>query len=712
MNPLYTFRAVSAYIGILVIPTFLSADEGMATAVLDPYESVSQRSFFDSNSDKLQSSHDFDASQLQSSSLQDLTQILNTNTSLGTYRRTASKSAHPTTQGVRFRNVGINATSRALVLLDGIPQNDPFGGWVFWNKFQIDSLSSVRTSQTPQNELWGNFGSGGVISLTSLPSTGDRESLSASYGTDDSYSVSFGKSEYISEQFSLDVDARTFDSGGFETVHPDQQGPKDLKADSESDSARIRATWNTDNGWNVQAVADYFSEERSNGTALANNETTAWDYSVKAQRVIDEDSEIEISAYHQTRKFRNQFSSVSSSSEDSVRDLERPALNQHDVPADSTGASIVYSTRSKGGAEVLFGMDARTLEGEVNEEVYSAFSGTFNKGRKIGGQQDFVGFFYSTNIQVSPKTVISFSERVDYVAQTDGYRRETALPSGDETRLDIYSNRHEWVPSFNFNLDHKIDDQRNFTAGIFQGFRAPTLNELYRRFQVKNDVTGSNPNLTNETHRGVEFAYLWDNHKNLRASFKGFHYFLEDMIANALITTESGGYNPTYHEFIGDGGSYSERRNIERSEVTGIELELEAQISKSVSAILNYTYAPTKITRSGGPADQPEFKGASFPQSPEDKIFASINWTPVDAATVWVSATYWGEQFEDLAGLRRINSATSVDLGASYQIDEKSSIQLRIENAADSEIESGISSSGLISLSAPRSAWITFSYRN
>src|SRR6185295_6969041 len=47
-------------------------------------------------------------------------------------RRTGSRVANPTTQGVSMRGVGANGGSRALVLDDGIPLNDPFGGWVYW----------------------------------------------------------------------------------------------------------------------------------------------------------------------------------------------------------------------------------------------------------------------------------------------------------------------------------------------------------------------------------------------------------------------------------------------------------------------------------------------------------------------------------------------------------------------------------------------------
>ena len=44
------------------------------------------------------------------------------------FRRTSSLASHPTTQGVSLRGIGPSGVSRTLVLLDGVPFNDPFGG--------------------------------------------------------------------------------------------------------------------------------------------------------------------------------------------------------------------------------------------------------------------------------------------------------------------------------------------------------------------------------------------------------------------------------------------------------------------------------------------------------------------------------------------------------------------------------------------------------
>ncbi|MDO9488003.1 MAG: Plug domain-containing protein, partial [Sphingomonadaceae bacterium] len=63
------------------------------------------------------------------------------------FRRSDSRAANPTSQGATLRALGGNASSRALVLLDGVPQLDPFAGWVAWPSLSPERLSSARVTR-------------------------------------------------------------------------------------------------------------------------------------------------------------------------------------------------------------------------------------------------------------------------------------------------------------------------------------------------------------------------------------------------------------------------------------------------------------------------------------------------------------------------------------------------------------------------------------
>ena len=54
---------------------------------------------------------------------------------LNTFRRSSSlvtaPAQDPEARGVSLRGIGPGGASRALVLVDGIPVNDGFGGWLY-----------------------------------------------------------------------------------------------------------------------------------------------------------------------------------------------------------------------------------------------------------------------------------------------------------------------------------------------------------------------------------------------------------------------------------------------------------------------------------------------------------------------------------------------------------------------------------------------------
>ena len=63
------------------------------------------------------------------------------------FRRSDSRSSNPSAQGVTLRALGGNATSRALVLLDGVPMADPFFGYVPLSAIAPELLASARVTR-------------------------------------------------------------------------------------------------------------------------------------------------------------------------------------------------------------------------------------------------------------------------------------------------------------------------------------------------------------------------------------------------------------------------------------------------------------------------------------------------------------------------------------------------------------------------------------
>ena len=112
------------------------------------------------------------------------------------FRRTSSLSSHPTAQGVSLRGIGPSGVSRTLVLLDGVPFNDPFGGWVYWTRVPLDSARPHRGRRQRGSSLYGNYAMGGVINIDHRAGRrGARSRCSSQYGNRESPKVDVSASD-------------------------------------------------------------------------------------------------------------------------------------------------------------------------------------------------------------------------------------------------------------------------------------------------------------------------------------------------------------------------------------------------------------------------------------------------------------------------------------------------------------------------------------
>src|SRR5262249_25051160 len=111
--------------------------------------------------------------ELEESGAQTLDDALPQLPDFNTYRRSSSlvtaPAEDPEAQGVSLRGIGPGGASRALVLVDGVPANDPFGGWLYWGEMPLDSIERVEVLRGGVSSLWGDFAEAGVLNIITRP---------------------------------------------------------------------------------------------------------------------------------------------------------------------------------------------------------------------------------------------------------------------------------------------------------------------------------------------------------------------------------------------------------------------------------------------------------------------------------------------------------------------------------------------------------------
>ncbi|MEA1673756.1 TonB-dependent receptor plug domain-containing protein [Nitrospirillum sp. BR 11163] len=137
------------------------------------------------------------------------------------FRRTGSTSAHPTSQGISLRALGPNGAGRTLVLVDDIPINDPFGGWVYWSRLPTAAVASVAVTEGSGAGPWGNQALDGVIRITTKPLEGGEVRAGSNGLAEGTAGASAG---------GVSILAHASRGDGSYLVRSDQRGPIDTQA--------------------------------------------------------------------------------------------------------------------------------------------------------------------------------------------------------------------------------------------------------------------------------------------------------------------------------------------------------------------------------------------------------------------------------------------------------------------------------------------------
>src|SRR4051812_34487520 len=226
------------------------------------------------------------------------------------FRRNSSRIANPTTQGVTLRNFGPNGAGRTLVLLDGIPLNDPFAGYVLWSQVPVAGIDSVILQPGSGAGLFGNSALAGTIFLASKPIETSSIAAIGLAGNTETFETSIdGSVKRGAVAFELFADR--FSTGGYPVIAANQRGPVDVNASARSTLFDLRAVWQADDQTSLSARARWFEDDRGNGTPFTTNRTEGSDFSVLLEKKLSAQSaDLQVSAYGQRRKFRSTFSSV------------------------------------------------------------------------------------------------------------------------------------------------------------------------------------------------------------------------------------------------------------------------------------------------------------------------------------------------------------------------------------------------------------------
>jgi vitamin B12 transporter len=622
-------------------------------------------------------------SELRDAPARELDEILKRVPGLQLFRRSDSTSGHPTSQGVTLRALGGNASSRALLLLDGVPQADPFGGWVNWPAYDAGGLKEVRILRGGGSVPHGSGALAGVIEMESLTNDGLAGSIEG--GSRNSLRGRLYVGEPVGEGL-MTLNAQAGRSDGFIPVTRSTRGAVDKAAPYEEASVRARLIAPVGKDAELQVSGLAFADRRDRGVDFTGNRTRGADASV---RLVNRGRwQWSATAYTQWRNLRSSFASVSDD-----RSMASRVSLQDSVPSRSVGFGSEVRPPSAQGLDLRFGADTRLTSGE-SRELFAYVAGDPSRRRIAGGETRTLGLFGEVTLTRGPLT-LSGGARADHWKIADGHLAESLLADGTSLRDDTYASRSGWLPTVRAGAVLALSDGLDVRLAAYRGWRMPTLNELFRSFRAGPDATAANALLDPETLAGAEAGINFRG-KTVGLSITAFTNRLNDAIANVTLGRGPG-------NFPGVGfvaGAYRQRQNINAVRVHGIEAAGEMQ-KGPWSIWLGGSLTNAEVETSPGPFSLDGLRPA---QTPKVAVSGGVTWE-ARGRTIALQFRHVGAQFEDDQNDRRLRSATTIDAFGALPLRGRFDVVVRGQNLLNETVEAGIGDDGSVERASPRTLW-------
>ncbi|ESQ91537.1 hypothetical protein ABAC460_06010 [Asticcacaulis sp. AC460] len=598
------------------------------------------------------------------------------------FRRSSSLTANPTVQGIGLRAIAPSGAGRALVTLDGIPQNDPFGGWVIWAGLPQDALNGAHVVRGAGGGAYGAGALTGVIDLGLTSPRGQNDYVRLEAGERGSHEVALGGA--ISD-LSLHYVTRILN--GDPAVHAPQRGAADRPTFGEDTAylANYRREICPGVCGQLDLLAGHYDSRRDTGLdgAIANSEGNSLSASFTRPATAEHNG-FRLQVWRRTSDLANRSVSVGAG-----RATTALANDQVATPASGTGVLAAIRHQSPD-LEWEIGLDARLNDGQ-SEEYYRYMGGAPTRFRVAGGETSLAGLYGEATKDYGAISLTG-AVRLDQWQSHDGHRSETDLSNGASVLNLRPDSRTYTVVSARLGATWQIAEGRGLRAAAYNGFRPPSLNELYRPFRVGNDVTEANAELKPETLSGVEVGV-----RGYHVDLGLFYNILKDPVTNVTIGVGPGVFPAA--GFIPAGGVLRQRRNGGEITAYGAELRGDYPVTEHVSLTGSATWTHTRTDDGRRPAQAPEYSAAIG----MDADFARLR--------LIADIVFDGEAFEDDLNSLVLEPSQRLDLRADYALNDHLTLSGRVANAFDSDIQIARGGDGTVQYDAGRRFYVGLAWR-
>jgi iron complex outermembrane receptor protein len=598
-------------------------------------------------------------------------QLLQAVPTFDTFRRSSSIGSDPTSEGVSLRGVGPSATSRSLVLVDGVPANNAFGDWVYWRSIPTLGITRIEVVPGGGSALYGNYALGGVVQVISRPITPLTLDALAEYGSENTSRFSLWASDRFGP-IGVALETDLLNSDGYYVVAPYDRGPIDTPTPTQHAVVNGRVEAEVARDLSVTLRGGYFYENQNGGTAYTTSVVRQGFYSATARYAPAEVGTFELALFGHVGEFLQNRALITPGRTDE-------SLSTHQqVPTNDVGLGLTWTSRPltlAGLHTVTAGIDGRWIDGQTNATLYPTIVTPQSVVQQdSGGKQQLFGVFAQDVYAVTAAVEAVVALRYDYWANTDGTLSQT-LGNGTTPPTFDYSNRTDGQFDPKVGLRVRPVPWLTLRAAAYKAFRAPTLDELYRSFQVGTIKTYSNAFLGPETLWGAEAGLDFVLPQGVTLRLTGFWNTLENPIVNVTCPPSPG--VPVGIPGTNCVGPNAQKQNLGQANIPGLDASVDWRIAPQWYIGAAYTFADSRVVAAPG---SPQLVGKQLPQDPSQRASLSAAFDDSRLLTVSLQLNYIGLQYEDALNTLPMAQALLVNIFAAWHINRIVDLYLGVEN--------------------------------
>ena len=575
------------------------------------------------------------------------------------FRRTSSLAAHPTAQGVSLRGVGPSGVSRTLVLIDDIPFNDPFGGWVYWSRIPLASVERIEMIEGTNSSVYGNYALGGVINIKTTPTEGRTFKVRTSAAGRQTHKVDFfGANAW--DKFSIAGEGSFFGTNGYFTVPALEGGTNlrgiiDAKATLDYQNANLKIDFSPTDRISGFVRGGYFSEDRINAKGPTTTglivpselNNTIWkSVSTGVLIRLPDESDLQARAWGNFETFHSNFHGLTAPPS---RNGSRLTLMQR-VPINDTGGMVQWSKAIGSRNFITVGTDWRWVEGDSLEQVMNGTSTAVVTNRISGGKQISTGVFVQDLISVTDRFQLTLSARMDHWKNYDAHNLQTSAATGlplatnrpscnVDSTVPCLADKTNTVGNPRVGALYHLTDSLSVWSSISWGFRAPTLNELYRQFAVGSVTTLANDQLGPERMTSGEGGLTYSPARNLTWRSSWFVNKFTNPVSNVTTAFTGPANNPTT--------TTRQRQNLGKTRIWGLQSEVEYRVRNYWRVSAAYLYDIAKVKEGRPDPTGTSIVGNFLAEVPKHRGSMELSYSNPRFVTAAASVQITGGQYDD-----------------------------------------------------------------